>query len=349
MKENLLPGVPLVLSPFFDKIFNKDFFSQTEIAIAKSLNEKGYAIIDFPEDNINEVAEEIKTDLYPHYDFSNWREIGYKKNEGLRLPDAHQKYESVKKLALNVNIIKLLSKIYGRQAFPFQTLNFPVGTQQHFHSDEFHFTTNPRGFMCGVWVALENIHKDSGPLEYYPGSHKLPFYDNNQLGLDSRVITPSQKNYDKLWESLIEIYDLKKEVFLPKKGQAVIWAGGLLHGGSKQNNPNLTRWSQVTHYFFENCAYYSPSHSDVFAGSIKFINIKSLFNGENITHKYCNQELSKEFINTCSLKKNDTKIYLPNDFDPKKYLTFNPDVSAAGVDPGQHYIDHGCQEGRKYK
>ena len=74
-----------------------------------------------------------------------------------------------------------------------------------------------------------------------------------------------------------------------------------------------------------------------------------MFNGENITHKYCNQELSKEFINTCSLKKNDTKIYLPNDFDSKKYLTFNPDVSAAGVDPGQHYIDHGSQEGRKYK
>jgi hypothetical protein len=203
--------------------------------------------------------------------------------------------------------------------------------------------------MCGVGVALENIHKDSGPLEYYPGSHKLPFYDNNQLGLDARVITPSQKNYDKLWESLIENYDLKKEVFLPKKGQAIIWAAGLLHGGSMQNNPNLTRWSQVTHYFFENCVYYSPSYSDVFAGSIKFINIKSLFNGENIAHKYCNQELSKEFINTFSLKKNDTKIYLPNDFDPKKYLKLNPDVDAAGVDPGQHYIDHGSQERRKYK
>jgi hypothetical protein len=79
MEENLLPGVPLVLSPFFDKIFYKEVFSQTEINIAKSLNEKGCAIIDFPEDNINEVAEEIKTDLYPHYDFSNWREIGYKK------------------------------------------------------------------------------------------------------------------------------------------------------------------------------------------------------------------------------------------------------------------------------
>ena len=49
-----------------------------------------------------------------------------------------------------------------------------------------------------------------------------------------------------------------------------------------------------------------------------------------------------------NLKKNDTKIYLPNDFDPKKHLTLNPDVAAAGVDPSQHYIDHGSKEGRKY-
>lgn len=47
----------------------------------------------------------------------------------MRLADARLLYESVKKIALNENIIKLLTKIYGREAFPFQTLNFPVGTQ----------------------------------------------------------------------------------------------------------------------------------------------------------------------------------------------------------------------------
>ena len=31
--------------------------------------------------------------------------------------------------------------------------------------------------MCGVWVALEDITEDNGPLHYYPGSHRLPDYD----------------------------------------------------------------------------------------------------------------------------------------------------------------------------
>ena len=32
----------------------------------------------------------------------------------------------------------------------------------------------PEGFMCGVWVALEDMDMENGPLVYYPGSHKLP-------------------------------------------------------------------------------------------------------------------------------------------------------------------------------
>ena len=59
---------------------------------------------------------------------------------------------------------------YGREPLPFQTLNFRVGTQQEPHSDAFHFNSDPPGFMCGVWVALEDIDEASGPLVYFPGS-----------------------------------------------------------------------------------------------------------------------------------------------------------------------------------
>lgn len=34
-----------------------------------------------------------------------------------------------------------------------------------------------------------------------------------------------------------------------KKGQGLICAANLLHGGSKQTNKALTRQSQVTHYY----------------------------------------------------------------------------------------------------
>jgi O-methyltransferase len=39
---------------------------------------------------------------------------------------------------------------------------------------------------------------------------------------------------------------------------------------------------------------------------------------------------------------------LPVDFDPEFYLEINPDVAAAGGDPGQHYLQYGRSEGRPY-
>jgi hypothetical protein len=42
------------------------------------------------------------------------------------------------------------------------------------------------------------------------------------------------------------------------KGQAVIWAANLLHGGSLQRDRSRTRHSQVTHYFFEGSRVFNP-------------------------------------------------------------------------------------------
>ncbi|WP_175688800.1 glycosyltransferase family 2 protein [Burkholderia anthina] len=39
---------------------------------------------------------------------------------------------------------------------------------------------------------------------------------------------------------------------------------------------------------------------------------------------------------------------LPPDFSAEAYLLLHPDVRAAGVDPAQHYLEHGMREGRRY-
>jgi hypothetical protein len=40
---------------------------------------------------------------------------------------------------------------------------------------------------------------------------------------------------------------------------------------------------------------------------------------------------------------------LPSDFDAAMYLSLNPDVRAARIDPERHYLIHGMLEGRPYK
>ena len=55
-----------------------------------------------------------------------------------------------------------------------------------------------------------------------------------------------------------------------KRGETLIWSAGMLHGGSKVFDETLTRYSQVTHYHFSDCKYYTPNFSDRKAGKIAY-------------------------------------------------------------------------------
>jgi ectoine hydroxylase-related dioxygenase (phytanoyl-CoA dioxygenase family) len=46
-----------------------------------------------------------------------------------------------------------------------------------------HFHSAPAGFMCGLWIALEDVRPEAGPLIYYPGSHRSPYPDADPANL----------------------------------------------------------------------------------------------------------------------------------------------------------------------
>lgn len=181
-----------------------------------------------------------------------------------RVTDAWATSESVKGIALAPAVLDVLHALYGRQAQPFQTLNFKFGTQQRPHADAVHFNTEPPGFMCGVWIAMEDIGSDSGPLVYYPGSHKLPYVSPSDVGIqvEPGQETVSHAEYEARYEPYIE-QEIERHHLVPRyatlaKGQAVVWAANLLHGGSPVRVPGSTRRSQVTHYFFKGSRLWTP-------------------------------------------------------------------------------------------
>jgi hypothetical protein len=167
--KNSLPGVPNVEHPLLARIFDESIDPETR-RIAFELATKGYAVFDFPDQDFDSMAEAIKQELHPHYDFEGWRDHGHKADISLRVQDAWEFDNNVKRIACNEKVLALLSQLYGRQAWPFQTLNFPVGTQQHFHTDSIHFSSSPERFMCGVWVAMEDIDASNRPLMYFPAA-----------------------------------------------------------------------------------------------------------------------------------------------------------------------------------
>src|SRR5438552_11002670 len=50
-----------------------------------------------------------------------------------------------------------------------------VSTERTWHQDDYLNPAHVAGWYAAVWMALDdNIHSDSGPFEYLPGSHRWP-------------------------------------------------------------------------------------------------------------------------------------------------------------------------------
>ena len=239
-----------------------------------------------PADLVDAVAADADALLTDAFDPGPRADVGgvvYERHPGEQNPDYHWQRvrnawkisEPVRRLALLPSILAAVEQLFGRTVLPFQTLNFPVGTEQPCHHDSIAFQSDPPGFMCGVWVALEDMDMDNGPLLYYPGSHSLPTptwdHIDRVTGREVRredfdayepYVAERGRQYGEYTEALIEQHGLEPAYGTIGKGQALLWHADLLHGGSVQRDKRRTRKSQVTHYFFEGCRVYTPMRND---------------------------------------------------------------------------------------
>jgi hypothetical protein len=189
---------------------------------------------------------------------------------GNRVQDAWRISPAVRQLATLPLIHDHLRAAYGRRPFAFQTLNFREGSQQELHSDMIHFSSVPERFMCGVWIALEDVEPGSGPLVYYPGSHCLPALTMRDAGVNAERPRPEDygRHFVPRFAERISASGLTpKELVIPK-GHAFVWAANLAHGGTAISRAGSTRRSLVVHCYFEDSVYFTPMVSDVEGGAL---------------------------------------------------------------------------------
>jgi hypothetical protein len=181
-----------------------------------------------------------------------------------RVQDGWQELEAVRRLALHPEVLDLLHVVYGRRPFPFQTLNFAVGSEQPFHSDALHFHSEPQGFLCGLWIPLADVEPDSGPVLYFPGSHRFPYLSAGALGFTPEQVAAEphpQVLFEPAWQQAVDRHGMKPSAHLPRRGEVLLWHSNLLHGGAPVQRRSARRWSQVVHYFFDHCLYTTPLDS----------------------------------------------------------------------------------------
>lgn len=315
--------MPWVESPLFNKELSESSLSEGDKQMAKKYHDDGYLVID--EDLLDGIN--VSTIL-------RYQELIGKPN---RLQDGWQECEPIRKIALHDRVLAILKMLYGRDPVPFQTLNFRFGTQQPAHSDSIHFSTITPRWMCGVWVALEDINEDQGPLVYYPKSHKLPEYDLHDFGVH-KAENPYEE-YEKIMTEIAKGYEERR--FTAKKGQGLIWSSNILHGGSEVLKQGPTRLSQVTHYFFEDVIPITPLSSNMKTGEYfvrtGVIDIRYLKPMKISLHG-----TRAEFIGGGAKK----RIVLDEKERAEAYVLRYADIKKAGCDPFKHYIAHGFKEGR---
>ena len=176
-----------------------------------------------------------------------------------RIQDAWKISTNVHKVAVWPRILEALRELYGRAPLPFQTLNFPTGTIQPAHSDAIHFNSAPSGYMTGVWIGLEEIDADNGPVFYYPGSHKLPEFTMADVGVEPKEELYAE--YERYMKRVVEHFGLEKRQATMPKGHAFLWSANLIHGGDERRDLFRSRHSLVTHVYYEGCRYYTPMMS----------------------------------------------------------------------------------------
>lgn len=168
---------------------------------------------------------------------------------GVRILDLHSHSAGARKFYLNDTLHRFAEIVFGQPAVATQTIYFEYGSTQSLHRDPWFVNHDPRTHLLAAWIALEDIHPDSGPLTLVPGSNRLPFYrfSTDDVVFHDRRVSPVEHQAARD-HMAAQMSTLETAPFLGKRGQALIWHGSLIHGGSHVRNESLTRKSLVVHF-----------------------------------------------------------------------------------------------------
>lgn len=164
-----------------------------------------------------------------------------------KLNDLYLESPVIRDVILEERLSLILEDLLDGAPLVCNSLNLEFGSQQPDHTDSLYMPAPVGLHLVASWIALEDGNSDSGPLRYYPGSHKIPPYrfSDNRLN----AISDEMPEYNAYMRVELERRKIRPEFFVPRLGDVFIWHSQLLHGGEPIKDLSLTRRSLVTHYW----------------------------------------------------------------------------------------------------
>ena len=180
---------------------------------------------------------------------------GARKGYGIGTP--YMNVKEIKDLCLYDPLTELLGALVGERMGMNLNLTNWVSTERNWHQDDYLNPEHVNGHYLAAWIALDDIHPDSCPFEFVPGSHKWPVMRQRLVKAhlsDKERDTPdwpwhAEQFLNDVFEREIENRGAKPMSWdTAKKGDVLIWHPWLAHRGSKPKNPDLLRKSMICHY-----------------------------------------------------------------------------------------------------
>jgi hypothetical protein len=158
---------------------------------------------------------------------------------------------------------EMMRRLIGEEMMLHLNLTGWISTERNWHQDDYLNPSFVNSWYAAVWFALDDIHPDSGPFEYVPGSHRWPLLRGDKVRAE---MTPRERaaangplgadSWPKITERFVvpaieaEIRDRQApaQQFLGTKGDVLIWHGRLLHRGTKPVRTDLERRALIAHY-----------------------------------------------------------------------------------------------------
>ena len=178
-------------------------------------------------------------------------------------PTPYLHVPELRDLALYPPLMAIMASLISEPMMLHLALTGWVSTERSWHQDDYLNPPFVASWYTAVWIALDDIHPDSGPFEYLPGSHRWPLLRRDRVMsflTDEELLRREPLTGHNSWEKYAERFvtpavdrqiaeaALPSRQFLGRKGDVLIWHGRLMHRGSKPKVGHMPRRSLITHY-----------------------------------------------------------------------------------------------------
>ncbi len=164
--------------------------------------------------------------------------------------------DSMRDVCLYAPLVDLIEKLIGEPVGLFLTLSGLESTRRTWHQDFYLKPGYENVNYCAAWIAVGDVHPDSGPFEFVPGTHRLP---SMRRELIWEWLSPEERESaasyriaetfvtDACTKMFVE-REFESQSFLPRRGDVLIWHHSLLHQGSRAQRPGMMRPGLIAHY-----------------------------------------------------------------------------------------------------